>query len=155
MTKYMVTIHQTVYQRSTMIVDAESQREAEAACRSLVFNGDDAKVGWFVTESDTDFDVEEDDRDRDVDISASDFDDLDEWIEDCADPDDTSREDSIAEWMKKRWRVDLHPKTGVVADVSNLARDLSHTDAVKLMTEHNDGPYPTWARMKEDADAEA
>ena len=156
MAKYAVTVTQTIDQRATLIVEADSQQEAEAACRSLVFNGDDAKLNWFTTDSDTEFDVEEDNRDRTPDIEAADFDDLDDWIDDCADPEDTSREDSIAAWMKKRWRVELDPKKGTEAEVSIVARDLTHTEAMRLMMEHNDGPYPTWARMKEEeANAEA
>lgn len=150
MAKYQVTVHQTVYQRATLIIEAEGQQLAEAAARSLVFNGDDDKVGWLTTESETEFDVEEDERERDADMEASDFDDLDDWLDDCADPDDTSREDSIAAWMKKRWRVELHPKKGIECEVSIVARDLTHTEAMRVMMEHNDGPYPTWARMMEE-----
>ena len=150
MAKFRIEVEQTVYQHAKLIVEANSQREAEAAARSLVFSGDDSELRWRVGEQETQFDIEAYDGEGEANINAADFHDLEYYLDDCDDPDDETAVEAMKLWMAKRWRIKLYPKTGVEAEVSILARDLSHTDAVRTMTEHNDAYNPTWARMEEE-----
>lgn len=153
MAKFKIKVHQTIYQHAKLIVEANSQREAEAAARSLVFSGDDSELNWRSGEEETEFDIETYDGEGEANIDAADFGDLEYYLDDCDDPDDDSAVEAMKLWMAKRWRIKLYPKKGVDCEVSIVARDLSHTDAVRAMTEHNDGPHGTWARMEEDVDA--